>query len=385
VSRRCRSHAAGPSVADLLIRHADACLERFGDDLRPEERKALQSIHLCRSPAMGGRSYRCAHCEKDHYAWHSCNHRLCPRCGAGETEAWVASQPEKRLPVDHFLVTFTLPSQLRGLCRREAKRFLSAFFAASSQAIKDVLKGRRHLGGDCGFLGVLQTWAQDLRLHPHIHYVVPAVAIDAKGRLRRPRRKGWLVRGDVLAARARTLLLRSLEKGGLLDRTESAPLWKAKWNCDVEPFGDGANAIKYLGAYLKKGPISDSRILGESAGNVSIAVKDRESGKRKAVAIDGAELVRRHLQHALPQGFHAVRYYGFLHPRAKARLDSIREQLGQRLAKAASEAPEAQQSSPLPLCPRCREPMQLAGTLARAPPWERPIPKIWLRRQRAAA
>jgi len=333
---------------------------------------------------MGGRSYRCAHCERDHFAWHSCNHRLCPVCGAGETKEWVAGQLERRLPVGHFLATFTLPSALRPLCRREARRLLSAFFAASSRAVKDVLKERRHLGGECGFVGVLQTWTQDLRLHPHIHYIVPAAGIDAKGRLKRPKKKGWLARGEVLASRMRTLLLKALEKEGILSRIEAAPLWKAKWNCDVEPFGDGSSAIKYLGAYLKRGPISDSRILGESGGSVSIAVKDRETGRRRAVAIEKAEFVRRYLQHALPRGFHAVRYYGFLHPRAKAKLDAIREQLGARLA-AKPNKPEPREPPAPVLCPRCRKPMEMTGQLARAPPWERSIPKIWLRKQKAAA
>lgn len=332
---------------------------------------------------MGGRSYRCVHCERDHFAWHSCNHRLCPTCGAGETKDWVADQLEKRLPVEHFLATFTLPSALRPLCRREAKRFLSAFFAASSQAIKDALKEPRHLGGDCGFIGVLQTWTQDLRLHPHIHCIVPAVGIDARGKLKRPRKTGWLARGEVLASRMRTLLLQSLEKEDLLSKREAAPLWKMKWNCDVEPFGDGSNAIKYLGAYLKKGPISDSRIRGESNGSILVSVKDRKTESKKTIAIEKSEFVRRYLQHALPHGFHAIRYYGFLHPRAKAKLASIREQLGVRL-QAKNGKPETDQAA-APLCPRCRKPMEPAGQLARAPPWERTIPKIWARKERAAA
>jgi len=182
----------------------------------------------------------------------------------------------------------------------------------------------------------------------------------------------------------RTLLLQSLETEGLLSRTEAAPLWKAKWNCDVEPFGDGGNAIKYLGAYLKRGPVSDSRILGETGDSVVISVKDRKTGEKRAVAIDKAEFVRRYLQHALPRGFHAVRHYGFLHSRAKAKLASIREQLGARL-QASSSKPESQDPPAPMLCPRCRKPMGMTGRLARAPPWERSIPKIWLRRQKAAA
>ena len=311
----CRSRAAGSGlrVADLLIRHADACLRRFGDGLGTEERRALQSIHLCRTPAMGGRSYRCAHCERDHFAWRSCNHRLCPVCGSAETASWVAGQLDARLPVEHFLVTFTLPSALRSPCRREPRRFLSAFFAASSQAVKDVLKQRRHLGGECGFLGVLQTWTQDLRLHPHIHYIVPAVGIGTDGKVRRSRKPGWLARGEVFAARLRSLLLKSLAKEGLLPESEAAPLWRTTWNCDVEAFGDGANAIKYLGGYLRKGPISDSRILGESNGSVEISVRDRKTGERRAVGVEAAvprslrRHCRRHIRPPLPAACPASR------------------------------------------------------------------------------
>ncbi|MCH6259478.1 transposase zinc-binding domain-containing protein, partial [Puniceicoccaceae bacterium K14] len=74
----CHRYAAEPkiSVADILIRNHKACLSRHGDSMRLEERKALQSILTCRTPAMGGRSYRCPHCRKNHFAWHSCNHRL---------------------------------------------------------------------------------------------------------------------------------------------------------------------------------------------------------------------------------------------------------------------------------------------------------------------
>lgn len=346
-----------------------------------EQRKALQSIIQCRTPVMGGRSYRCLHCQKDHFAWHSCNHRLCPRCGSTGTAEWVADKLESRLPVDHYMVTFTLPSELRKLCRYNSRDFLRLFFACSAQAIKDVLKEKRHLGGEAGFVGTLQTWTQDLRLHPHIHYIVPAVAIDASGKVRRPKRKGWLARGEVLASRLRTLLLRAIANEKLLPPREVSMLWKIKWNCDVENFGNGVNAFKYLGGYVCKGPIPEKRMLGVNSGIVSISVKDRENDKTKVARIEAVEFVRRYLQHALPTGFHAIRYHGFLHPRSKAKLASIRKQLGARLQ------PRTPRPDPTPQamqCPRCRKPMELTSQLSRAPPWERTIPEIWLRRNKVA-
>lgn len=351
--------------------------------MRLDERRALQSILTCRTEAMGGHRYRCEHCDREHFAWHSCNHRLCPRCGSDATREWVADQLENRLPVDHYMLTFTLPSQLRGLCRYQAKNFLKLFFSCSAQAIKDVLKKPRHLGGECGFIGMLQTWTQDLRLHPHIHYIVPAIGIDSKGRIKRPKRKDWLARGEVFAARLRTLLLKEIEKEGLMSSNRLRELWRIGWNCDVENFGSGENALKYVGGYVCKGPMSDSRMLGASSDAVRIATRNRKTGELVPVEIDGVEFVRRYLQHALPGGFHRIRYYGLLHPRAKEKLASIRLQLGLRM-KAKEARPEPREAAP-PLCPRCRKPMELTGQYSRAPPWGRAIPGIWLRKQKAAA
>ena len=56
--------------------------------------------------------YACS-CGQTHHAFHSCNHRLCPQCGAADTAEWVDKQLGKLLPVPYFMVTFTLPEQLR--------------------------------------------------------------------------------------------------------------------------------------------------------------------------------------------------------------------------------------------------------------------------------
>ena len=387
MSRHCRKPAAGPRarhcVADILIGFHQAYLHRYGDTITPCQRKALQSILLCRTEPMGGRRYRCEHCRRDHFAWHSCNHRLCPRCGAAETADWVAAKLENLLPVDHYMVTFTLPVELRELCHRQAEVFYKLFFACSAQAIKDVLKQPRHLGGQCGFFGMLQSWTRELTLHPHIHFIVPAVALAQNGRLKRPKNPGWLARGDVFASRLRTLLLGALGRENPLPAGRINELRAISWNCDVVNFGCGKNAIKYLGAYVRKGPISDCRILGADRQCVTIAVRDRTSGEQKALTIDGVEFVRRYLQHALPTGFHRLRYYGFLHPRARLRLASVRAQLPVPKEIRPVEATPAE--PPPVLCPRCKAPMKLIGKQSRAPPHLRTIRRIWTQIYQAAA
>ena len=68
-------------------------------------------------------------------------------------------------------------------------------------------------------------------------------------------KQDWLVRGDVLAKRLKTLLLHALkDKSGDLDAKELSSMWAIKWNADVEHFDNGVNAIKYLGRYVQKVP-----------------------------------------------------------------------------------------------------------------------------------
>src|SRR5579859_6417470 len=82
--------------------------------LSPQQRRAIWAITHCRTAALGGRAFVCHPCNQVHFAYHSCNHKACPQCGALATRRWVAREVHKLLNAPYFLVTFTLPSQLRG-------------------------------------------------------------------------------------------------------------------------------------------------------------------------------------------------------------------------------------------------------------------------------
>lgn len=46
--------------------------------------RAVEAVLSCRTSRLGGHAHRCADCGGEHYAYHSCNHRSCPRCGGYE-------------------------------------------------------------------------------------------------------------------------------------------------------------------------------------------------------------------------------------------------------------------------------------------------------------
>ena len=186
-------------LADWLVRQAPAALAR--GDLTPPQRRALHAIQRCRTPALGGHRYRCAQCGGEHHGFHSCHHRACPRCGGAKTAAWTARQEERLLPVPYFLVTCTVPAELRPAFAARPELLHDLFFAQAAAALHQVAAQPRHLGAELGMLGVLHTWGRQLQHHPHVHFIVPGGGLRPDHRKwRKSRRPDWLLPNDAVAA-----------------------------------------------------------------------------------------------------------------------------------------------------------------------------------------
>jgi hypothetical protein len=161
-------------LAEIVRRSGDAYRAAYHDQLLPSHAAALRAIAQCRTAALGGQLYSCPDCGTLRYSYHSCRNRHCPSCQHDTTQDWLHSHQDLLLPLPHFLLTFTLPSELRDIAYRHQRQFYAVFFRASASALQHLAADPRFVGGQLGLLGVLQTWTRDLRYHPHIHYLVPA-------------------------------------------------------------------------------------------------------------------------------------------------------------------------------------------------------------------
>lgn len=359
--------ASATTVMGVINRFVDRYWHRYGKNLGFRKRKALQAILQCRTEVMGGHRYQCGSCELVHFAWHSCNNRLCPQCGKADTAKWVDRQLCRLLPVPYFMVTFTLPAQLRGAIANNDV-VLRAFISACAQALEEILADPKHAGFfKSGFMGVYQSWRQDMLRHPHTHWIVPAVGLDAQGKLVKLKKFDYLVHAKVLARRMKTILLMSLEELECISPSLLLELWSIDWNADVRPIGSGENAVKYLGQYFSRSVISDNRIIKVDEDSVWIRVKNRDNGTYYPVRIDGVEFINRLLMHVLPPGFHRVRYRGFLHPRGRPNLHWLQVLLAAKIRKPSSFYDSCQTMT----CPRCGAESYRDKKYARAPPMRR--------------
>lgn len=342
-------------LAELLARHWAAYARARRQHLGAAHHRAVRCVLACRTPEMGGRVHRCGGCRRHHYAYHSCNHRSCPKCGARGQQEWTARQEARLLPVPYFMVTFTLPAELRPLCLARPEILYDLMLRESAAALQDLIATRHH-GAKGGFTSVLHTWGRQVQHHPHVHLIVPAVGLHpVTGKLVRPAKDDFLVHFRPLAARFRTRMRDALKHGhpGIYQQLTPAQrrvLGPAKtWNVQLQPAGQGKTALRYLARYVRRSAFSAGRLLGYDAHrNIRLLWKSSRTGKTAVLTLQPHEFIRRWLLHVLPKGFPRVRHYGFLSPAAgKTRL-KVRALLGE-FGEPLPQLPEAGPFA----CPHC--------------------------------
>jgi predicted nucleic acid-binding Zn ribbon protein len=311
-----------PSVIEVLRRFIPS-FSASNPHLSPACKRAIWAILHCRTPVMGGSRLHCPQCDHSIFTFHSCNHRSCPQCGKDATAQWVERQLRKRIAAPYFMVTFTLPSELRCAFRsRQDKEMFSLFFDAASQSLAATLRNPKWLGAaQSGFVMVLHTWNQQLLFHPHIHAIVPAAGINSKGLFVSSKCADFLVPVRALNKAFKAVFYRAFQSFRKIHPSLPCPpsrVWSRNWGVHIQSGGNGQNAIQYLGRYVCKTAIGDRRILALDAHKVTFRWTDRAHGNaQKELQIDGFEFVKRYLTHVLPPGLRAIRYYGFCHPSAK--------------------------------------------------------------------
>lgn len=355
------------ALAEAVRRHWPSYVAAHGPRIPLAHRRAAQAILRCRTVDAGLVFYRCDDCGRIDASPVSCGHRACNACGQHKAAEWEARQKARLLPLPYHMATFTIPQEFRELFRCHQKFCYDLFFRESAGALTDLAADPRHLGGEIGMTGVLQTWTRDLRYHPHIHYLLPAGALTDTGWVR-PKNPAVLVPAIPLAVRMRNRMREALKEADFkLYCTVKAKAWKHPWNVDVRPVGRGDTAFGYLARYIQKTALDAARILEVTNTHVTIAWTDRESGKRRTGKLTGHEFLRRFLQHVLPKGFVRCRHFGFLSAAARTRFARVRALL--RAAEVTLVLPPKQV---IP-CPCCGNPMTfLRCDRARGPPLRPP-------------
>lgn len=330
----------------------------------PSHRRALQDICACRTPPLGGEVYLCKHCDEYRYSYHSCKNRHCPKCGNDQATTWLQQQFRRLLPVPHFLVTFTLPQELRPVARSNQRILYSILINCAAEALQKLAWDERYVGGRVGMVSVLQTWTRDLRYHPHVHMIVTGGGLSADGFFFHRSSPNFLVPAGALRkifrAKFRDALRRQLP--GIQPPPE---VWRKRWVVDLRPVGSGHTAFRYLAPYIFRVALSNKRILSVQDGLVRFQFEDGKTKKLRQQALPAEQFISRFLQHVLPSRFRKVRYYGLFSPQRKKQLEIARWLLPP-VPETDLDCGNPPSLPPANLCPKCNGPMQHLGPLPRS-------------------
>ena len=345
-------------MVSIINQYYDAFIARYADTLLSGHLKALNAIRRCRTPDSGELYVRCPDC--DHAQWQplSCGHRSCPKCQNHVASQWIDRQQAKLLPVLYFMVTFTLPYELRSLAWHHQKVVYSIFFICVASTLKDFGLNPKNLGAQIGMTMVLHTHSRKLDHHPHMHVVVPGGGVDKRKRQWKKKKGKYLFNKEAMAKVFRARFLTALNKAGF-----SIPKRVPKeWVVDCTHVGKGITALKYLSRYLYRGVISEKNIVSNHNGQVTFKYIESKTGKTRYRTFKGEDFLRLILQHVLPKGFRRVRDYGFLHSNAKKMLSLV-----QLILHVVIEVIK-QRPRPVFKCSRCQSPMIIMGF--RQPAWK---------------
>ncbi len=388
-------------MADVLRHFGPAFRDQHGASLSAARRRAMLAIENCRTAALGGHVEQCGECGHRRVSFNSCRNRNCPKCQGLARAQWLRDRQAELLDVPYFHVVFTVPAQIEVIAFQNQTVVYDILFRAASETLRTIAADPKHLGAEIGFLGVLHTWGQNLLHHPHIHFLVPGGGLAPDGQSWIACQPGFFLPVRVLSRMFRGLFLHYLEKAfasGALNffsahrhlhepaafRRYLAPSWKAEWVIYAKrPFAGPAQVLDYVGRYTHRVAISNNRLVSMDSGKVRFRWKDYRNGNgQKTMALEASEFIRRFLIHVLPDGFHRIRYFGFLgNCHRKQKLARCRELLGMTPAGSKADPPadyrdrlKALTGQSLRECPHCHTGTMLVIDCITRPKICQPVP-----------
>jgi hypothetical protein len=374
-------------VADIVRAAGDTFIERNRHWLRWMHVKVLRAIAQCRTAALGGHLDECTRCRHRAISFNSCRNRHCPKCQAVARERWITARRRELLPTRYLHVVFTLPRRLAPLVLQNKSVLYNLLFRTSAETLLEVARNPRHLGAEIGFFSVLHTWSQKLKIHPHVHCVVPAggLSLDHTRWIRS--RDNYFLPEEVLGELFRGKFVDALKQAfhnGQLNfhgdlkllaepKTFAAwlrPLHRQDWVVYLKPpFGGPEYVLRYLGRYTHRVAISNHRLVSFVDGQVTFHWRDSaDHNKQKPLPLPVDEFLSRFLLHLLPEGFVRIRNFGFLANRKRATLLALCFHLLGSVQGSQTKQPACSTEDPPDLwrCPKCGGPMKVIERLTAA-------------------
>ncbi len=305
---------------------------------------AITKLLSCKNTIRGYHQYRCENpaCSHIKRIPHTCKSKACSPCGKKATQLWIEKQNGILPDTQWQHITFTMPSVLWDFfwTNRELLDFIGKIAAHAVLAIA------KQKGVIPAIFIAIHTFGRDLKRNVHIHLSTTLGGITFEltswkklffdqERLMKIWRYKIIQLFRKHHKEGHLVIPNSLQKtfnptytfNHLLDE-----LYKKCWivHC-TKPSKDYQNAVNYLGRYVKRPPIAQSKLRHYDGNTITFAYRDHTSKQHRDFQLSVDHFIARFIQHIPDVGFRMIRYYGVLANRVRGKiLPIIYSLLGQQ-------------------------------------------------------
>ena len=351
--------------------HWDEFLREHKDKI-PEEMQssvidAVSKMLICGTKEMGYAMYLCTNCNQhpEKFVFFTCKSRFCTSCGKVYVDNWVKKMTQEILDKPHRHLVFTIPEQLRAKIYRDR----SLLKVLSDNAAKVVMENTQDL--TAGIITVVHTFGRDLSFNPHVHVLVTEGGLDDNAKwlgiyfLPYPKlRKQWQY---YLLTELKKRLPKTKDVSRLIDIL-FVDYPKGFYVNAESKMDDAQKAAKYVGRYIARPSIAESRIQSYDGETVTFTYEDHETGETKSEILPVLQFIGRLVMHIPKKGYQMVKRYGLyarhIKPAFKRALELLRKAKQLLFSFFSTRETWRQriinrfQKDPL-LCPICGEEMEL--------------------------
>jgi len=286
---------------------------------------------VCRTAFLGYHVFVCDVCGKSIKAPHSCKSRFCPSCGKKATDDWIKNSFNTLPHTTWQHITFTMPAEFWDFFW--VNRYLMNLIPImAANIIKKLAKKKGFLPG---IYLAIHTFGRDLKrnIHLHLSTTVGGLSLSHDSWVKSvyfyhdTLKKMW--RYDIIS-----LLRKEFKQGHLklpphlkhLKSYNSFCSWTSifynkTWVVHLNKQSDNMKInVDYLGKYLKRPPIGETRIKKYDGKFVSFEFLDHYTDTTDLMRLPVLDFMARLISHIPDKNFRNIRYYGFLANRVRGTL-----------------------------------------------------------------
>ena len=297
----------------------------YKDIIRPGITIAIDKLLACKTTILGYKTLQCQNrnCQTKKIIPHTCKSKACSSCGRKATDTWIQKQMIKLPHTQWQHITFTLPKVFRDFFWCNRHLFQKITKIAADCLLMQAKKKDLHIG----IFTALHSFGSQLNRNVHVHLSTTAQGLTNDG----SQLKSIFFPKNALMSRWRAKILALFRTEFKKDTLIIPPklhkelnhsytfedllrkLARIDWiiNCGKKQSSQ-KNNVEYLGRYIKRPPIAESRLSHYDGNIVRFQYLNRKTGLKEIKTLHPFEFIARFIRHIPDKGFRMIRYYGFL-------------------------------------------------------------------------